>query len=462
MITKMENNKQSWRRLPLLQGILPYNRNQLAPDILAGITLAALGIPEVMGYTKIINLPVATGLYTMFIPMLVFGLFGSSKHLVVGADSATAAIVAASLIVFVLPANKQYFELAKLVALITGFMLLLARIFRFGFIADFLSRTVLVGFLSGVGFQVAFGELPHTLGIPKTGHSFIQQLVFTFQHLSNTDLQSLVISIITIGVIVVFDKILPKFPGALVVVIGMIIVSATMHWGNHGVSLVGEVPSGLPKPGFIPDVSWADTLNVLPICFSCFVVVLAQSAATSRAYATRYRESFSENQDLVGLSLANIAACCSSAFVVNGSPTKTAMVDSAGGRSQVSQFTTVTMVLLVLLFLTKPLSFLPNAVLASIVLLIGVKLINIRALREIYKVKPREFALAAVTAATVIFIGVEQGILLAIVLSLLQQVRRNYQPHTGIIVHDATADWRMEKVSPNEMIEPGLIMYWFG
>jgi high affinity sulfate transporter 1 len=458
----MENKKHAWRLLPLLQGILPYNKNQLAPDILAGITLAALGIPEVMGYTKIINLPVVTGLYTVLIPMLVFGLFGSSKHLVVGADSATAAIVAASLVAFALPANKQYFELAKLVALITGFMLLLARIFRFGFIADFMSRTVLVGFLTGVGFQVAFGELPHTLGIPKSGHGFINQLLYTFQHLSNTDWTSLIISVITIGIIVGFEKFFPKFPGALVVVVGMIVASAGWHWGNHGVSLIGEVPSGLPKLSFIPDVHSADILNVLPVCFSCFVVVLAQSAATSRAYAIRYRESFSENLDLVGLSFANIAASCSSAFVVNGSPTKTAMVDSAGGKTQVSQLTTVAMVMLVLLFLTKPLSFLPNAVLASIVLLIGVKLIDVSGLREIYKVRPREFALAAITALTVIFIGVEQGILLAIVLSLLQQVRRSYQPHTGIIMHDATEQWRMEKVAPNEMIEPGLIMYWFG
>jgi high affinity sulfate transporter 1 len=448
--------------MTLFQGILPYNKNQLAPDILAGITLAALGIPEVMGYTKIIDLPVVTGLFTIFIPMLVFCLFGSSKHLVVGADSATAAIVAGSLIAFAIPSDKHYYELAKLVALVTGCMLLLARIFRFGFVADFMSRTVLVGFLTGVGFQVAFGELPHTLGFAKKGHGFINQFFHTFRDLPHTDSKSLIISAIAIVVIVVFEKLLPKFPGALLVVIGMIFASAVFHWGDHGVSLIGEVPSGLPKLGFIPDVSSTDLLNVLPVCFSCFVVVLAQSAATSRAYATRYREPFNENLDLVGLSLANIAACCSSAFVVNGSPTKTAMVDSAGGRTQVSQLATVTMVLLVLLFLTKPLSFLPNAVLASIVLLIGVKLIDLRGLREIYKVRPREFALAAVTAATVIFIGVDAGILLAIVLSLLQLVQRSYHPHTGIILHDATEQWKMEKVAPNEMIEPGLIMYWFG
>lgn len=457
----MGKKKQLWR-FPLLQGILPFDKKQLAPDIMAGITLAALGIPEVMGYTKIIELPVVTGLYTILIPMLIFGLLGSSKHLVVGADSATAAIVAAALVTIAIPATGFYLELARLVALVTGCMLLLARIFRVGFIADFMSRTVLIGFLTGVGFQVALGEFPHTLGLPKGGHGFIAQMIFTFQHLSQTDMQSLFISLVTISVIVGFEKFLPKFPGALLIVVGMTITSAVFHWGEHGVSLIGNVPSGLPRLGFIPDVNWSDVLKVLPVSFSCFVVVLSQSAATSRAYAVRYREPFNENLDLVGLSLANIAASCSSTFIVNGSPTKTAMVDNAGGRSQVSQLATVSMVLIVLLFLTRPLSFLPNAVLASIVLLIGIKLIDIKGLREIYRIKPNEFTIAIATTVTVVFVGVEQGILLAIVLSLLQLVKRSYQPKTRIIMHDATEKWRMEKVAPNEMIEPGLMMYWFG
>jgi MFS superfamily sulfate permease-like transporter len=227
------------------------------------------------------------------------------------------------------------------------------------------------------------------------------------------------------------------------------------------VQVVGEIPNGLPRLG-LPDATWSDVWLVLPISLSCFVVILAQSAATSRAYAMRYHDNFNQNVDLVGLSLANIAAGCSSTFVVNGSPTKTAMVDSAGGRSQWSQLTAVVMVLLVLLFLTKPLSFLPHAVLSAIVFMIGIKLVDYRGLAEIYRLKPREFAVAIATAAVVVVVGVEQGIVFAVVLSLLQHVRRSYRPHTAVILHDEKDHWRMEEAVPGRMLEPGLVMFWFG
>src|SRR5215831_5119592 len=321
--TEPEVGKQRW---PILQGILPLDKSGYAADITAGITLAALGIPEVMGYTKIIGTPVVTGLYTLLLPVLAFAIFGSSRHLVVSADSATAAMVSAALIsLSFVPNSPKYIALTSLVGLVAAGMLLVARVLRAGFLADFLSRTVLIGFLSGVGIQVALGELHGMLGLEKSGHGFLRQLFFTIQHLPDTHLTSLLISLAVLGVILGFEIYTPRFPGALLAVIGMIMASASFHWGSHNIQLVGEVPSGLPGLG-PPNVSWADIPLVLPIAFSCFIVILAQSAATSRAYALRYRDIFSQNADLVGLSLANAAAGCSSTFVVNGSPTKTAMV----------------------------------------------------------------------------------------------------------------------------------------
>jgi high affinity sulfate transporter 1 len=452
----------SRRRPPLLQGILPFDKSRLAADIMAGVTLAALGIPEVMGYTKIIGTPVITGLYTMLLPIIVFALLGSSRHLVVSADSATAAIVAAALAGLAIPAaSEKYVAMTSLVALVAAAMLLLARILRMGFLADFLSRTVLVGFLSGVGVHVAGNEVRGMLGLPHGGHGFWSQLAFTVRHVPQTDMMCLCISLVVLGVIIVFERFAPRFPGALVAVVGMIAASAAFHWGSRGISLVGEVPGGLPRIG-LPDVSWKEIMPVLPVSFSCFVVILAQSAATSRAYAMRYREEFSENVDLVGLSLANVVAGCSGTFVVNGSPTKTAMVDSAGGRSQISHLATAAMVLVVLLFLTGPLSYLPNAVLAAIVFHIGLKLIDVKGLKQIFRQKPNEFAVAMVTAATVVIVGVEQGIMLALLLSLIQHVRRSYQPHMALIVSDAVEHWRMEPLETDDMIEPGLVMFWFG
>ena len=241
----------------------------------------------------------------------------------------------------------------------------------------------------------------------------------------------------------------------------MVAASAMFHWGNHGIKLVGEVPSGLPALG-LPIVTWNDVPLVLPIAFSCCIVILAQSAATSRAYAFHYGERFSEDTDLVGLSVANLAAGLSGTFVVNGSPTKTAMVDTAGGRSQIANLTTAATVLLVLLFLTKPLSYLPNAVLAAIVFMIGVKLIKLRGLAEIRKKSWNEYVVALAIAAIVLFIGVKEGNLSAIVLSLLDHVRQGYRPHTAIILADPVEHWRMEPVAPgkNDRAGPGDVLVW--
>src|SRR5215831_14724391 len=223
----ISTNSKRKLSLPILQGLLPFDKVRIGPDIMAGITLAALGIPEVMGYTKIIGTPVITGLYTLFLPVLVFALFGSSRHLVVSADSATAAIVAAGLAALSLTANTpKYVALTSLIGLVTAGILLLARILRLGFLADFLSRTVLVGFLSGVGVQVALGELHEMLGIEKGGNGSLRQLLFTLQHLPDMRLPVLLIALTVLAIIAGFDIVAPRFPGALLAVIGMTVASA--------------------------------------------------------------------------------------------------------------------------------------------------------------------------------------------------------------------------------------------
>ena len=450
-----------WLRMPLFHGLLPLDQSRIWADLAAGLTLAAVGIPEVMGYTKIIQTPVITGLYTMFLPILAFAIFGSSRHLVVAADSATAVMVATALTSLAAPYSSRYVALTALVALTAGAMLLVARLLRLGFLADFLSRTVLVGFLTGVGVQVALGQLQGMLGLEKGGHGVLGSLFFTLQHLPDTHWPSAIISLCVLAVIVGGNRIADHFPGALLAVAAAIAVSFVFHLEKSGVKIVGEVPGGLPRLG-LPDVAWNDLPIVLSVSISCFIVILAQSAATSRAYALRYRDQFDENRDLVGLALANTAAACSGTFVVNGSPTKTAIVDTAGGRSQLSHLATATVVLLVLLFFTGPLSYLPNPVLAAIVFLIGVKLIDYRGLSEIYRKSQQEFSLAIITAATVVFIGVEEGILLAVVLSLLQHVRQGYRPHTAVMVRHPDDHWLMEKPAPGKLAEPGVVIYWFG
>jgi MFS superfamily sulfate permease-like transporter len=426
------------------------------------LTLAALGIPEVMGYTKIIGTPIVTGLYTLLLPVIAFAIFGSSRHLVVSADSATAAMVAAALTALAFTSNTAaWVELTSLIAIVAAAILLLARILRLGFLSDFLSRTVLVGFLSGVGVQVAAGQLHEMLGIDKGGHGFFRQMLFLGTHVGHTHVPTLLVAVAVLAIIVVLERVAPRFPGALLAVIAMTAASAFFHWSDRGIHVIGAVPSGLPHVG-LPHLRYHEMVTVLPIALSCFIVILAQSAATSRAYALKYHEPLNQNADLVGLSFANVAAACTGTFVVNGSPTKTAIVDGAGGRTQWSHVTTAVVVLMVVLFLTRPLGFLPTGVLASIVFLIGVKLVDVRGLTKIGRVAPREFALAIITAGTVIVFGVEQGIILAVVLSLLQHVRHSYRPPTAVMLKEGSQWELVEDAPPGTMTAPGLVIYWFG
>jgi MFS superfamily sulfate permease-like transporter len=191
-------------------------------------------------------------------------------------------------------------------------------------------------------------------------------------------------------------------------------------------------------------------------------MIVAQSSVTARAYAMRHHQTLDQNRDLLGLCAADTAAALSGTFVVNGSPTQTAMVETSGGSSQLAHLTTAATVGVVLLFLTGPLKFLPICVLGAIVFVVAMHLVDVSGLRTLQRNSPKEFNLAVVTAAAVVFIGVEHGILLALVVSLLQHVRHGYRPHTAVILHDPVEHWQMQPVMPGKMIEPGLVMYWFG
>jgi SulP family sulfate permease len=454
-------NKTGGVRLPVLQGVLPISAAQLPAEIIAGITLAALAIPEVMGYTKISGTPVITGLYTILIPTALFAVFGSSRHLVVGADSATAAILAAGLSGIAASGSDEYMALAAVLAFMAAGFLILARIIGLGFMADFLSRTVLIGFLTGVGVQVALGQVAGMLGLPGGGHGTPAKVWSDLQYISETNLYALAVALGVLVLIGGSKKISTKIPGALIAVIGAIILSWALDLGQH-MHVLGAVPGGLPHVG-LPEVNWSWSLvqQLLPTGFAMFVVILAQSAATSRAYAARYNERFNENVDLVGLALANIGAGLSGTFVVNGSPTKTQMVDSAGGRSQISLLIMTGIVVLVLLVVTGPLAYLPEAVLAAVVFLIGIDLIDLRGMRNIFVQRRSEFWVALITALMVVFVGVEQGILLAIVLSLIDHTRRGYRPKNAVLVRSGTGAWEARPVAARSQVLPGLLIYRF-
>jgi MFS superfamily sulfate permease-like transporter len=447
--------------LNLFQGMKPVKRPGAVRDALAGIVFAATDIPQALGYTRIAGMPVVTGLYGLLLPLLAFATFGSSRFLVVAADSATAAILRSGLNGIAPSSSARYVALAGLVALLTAFFLLLARLLKFGFIADFLSRTVLVGFLTGVGFQVGISVLGQMVGVPTDSRKTLVQLFEVCRRLPQVHLPTLFVTIAVLAFVFALRRFAPKVPGSLLVVIGATAVSAAWNFAGRGIATVGPVAGGLPHLG-IPDVYWSDILPMAPIAASCAVMILAQSAATARIYAARHNQRVDADQDIVGISAANAAAALSGGFVVNGSPTQTAIVEGAGSRSQIAQMTAALTVALVLLFLTGPLQYLPQCVLGAMVFLVALHMIDLRGMGRIRKESPAEFALATFTALFVVAAGVEQGIVLAMIVSLLRIVHHSYHPRSGVMISERDGTWKLIPPLKGAVTEPGLVLYRFG
>jgi high affinity sulfate transporter 1 len=440
-----------------------YRREWMSRDVVAGVTLAAVAIPECMGYTSIAQTPIATGLYTVIFPTIVFALLGSSKLLVVGADSATAAILAAGLagltVPGLTPASSEWVAFSSLVALVCGGMLLLARVLRLGFLGDFLSASVLIGFLTGVGIQVMGGQVPDMLGVPKGGGRWLEQQWDWITEVPNASVPTIAFALGTLVISLGFKRFSPRIPGAIVAVVLSIIISAATDAKAHGVAVVGSVERGLPPIGLPPGISWDDVPRVLGIAFACFVLIIAQSAATSRSFAMRHGDRVDVNRDIVGLAGANVAAGLSGTFVVNGSPTKTQILDGQKGRTQLANLTMSAAVLIVVLVATAVLDDMPKAVLAAIVFLIGIDLIDLLGLRLLARRRWSEFLIAAITCVVVFTVGVEQAIILAVILSVLDLVRRQYSPRDFIIRPDGRGGVVYEKAVTGRESLPGLIIY---
>ncbi|GAA1962708.1 SulP family inorganic anion transporter [Microbacterium deminutum] len=442
-----------------------YKPSWLSADLIAGVTLAAIAIPEVMGYTSIAQTPVITGLYTIIFPTLLFALLGSSRLLVVGADSATAAILAAGLaglgIAGLSPNTAEWVAWTSLVALVCGVLLVLARLLRLGFLGDFLSASVLIGFLTGVGIQVLTGQIPGMLGIPKGKGNWFEQQWYMITHIGDANAWTVLFAAGTLVIIVGCRLISRNIPGAVIAVILSIIVSNALDASSHGVAVIGPVQGGLPPFGLPAGITLSDIPAVIGVALSCFFLIIAQSAATSRSFAMKHSQRVDINRDIVGLAGANFAAGLTGTFVVNGSPTKTEILDEQRGRSQMANIAMSVVVLIVVLFLTRFLTNMPVAVLAAIVFMIGLGLVDFKGLNRIRAARVSEFVIACFTAIVVFSWGVEQGIILAIMLSIVELVRRAYSPKDFLVgVDKAGAPTYVAATAGSESL-PGLIVFRF-
>ena len=299
------------------------------------------------------------------------------------------------------------------------------------------------------------------LGVTAPSKQTLSKLLEVARALPHAHAADLAVSIGVIAIVLAARLVTRRIPGPLIAVIIAIGVSRAADLARHGVALVGPVPRGLPALG-LPALGWHEATALSGVAASMFVVILAQSAATSRAYAVKYEEAFNENTDLVGLGAANAAAAFSGTFVVNGSPTKAQIVDNAGGRSQLAPLFTAAVVLVVLLLFTGPLAYLPDAALAAVVFLIAIGLIDVKGMRSIRAVRKREWAVALIATAAVVVLGVEYGIVVAVVASIVDHLRHSYSPLNSVLVKSPAGRWQPVPVLPGARTEDGLVVYRFG
>jgi len=432
---------------------------RLKREIPAGITLAVVGIPISMGYASIAHMPLSTGLYAMVLPAIAYAAIGSSRHLVVSADSASAAILAAGLAGMAPDGSQNYVALAGLVAGLTGVFLLIARLLRLGFVANFLSRTLLAGFLLGVGISVAFSQIPKMLGIATSAHDPVPVVRAIAGHLDAVSIPTLVVSLVTLALLVLGRRLRRGSMEIMVVVTGITLVS--LGWLHPwSIATVGNLQSGWPTLSW-PRVPSGSFPHLMALALSLSVVIVAQSTSVARSMAVRHHEALDADHDLVGLGAANIAAMVSGTFVVNSSVTKTELGDRLGSQSQWTSLIGAGVAMVAVLTMTGLLSRLPAAILGAVVFFIAANMTHVGSLVDIYRRRRDEFVLAILTALSVLLIGIEAGILISVALCLLNHIRHGYHPKTGLVTRDEDGHWVLHPLTEKSHVEPGIFLYRF-
>jgi high affinity sulfate transporter 1 len=421
-----------FQRVPVLTSLRGYKRSWLSRDLTAGMLIVALAIPLSMGMAELAGLPAVAGLYSCILPLAAYALFGSSRQLVVALDASTAAMLAAAVAPLAGGDPLRYAALAGGLTLLVGVTLLVAGAARLGLIADFLSEPVLQGYQAGIALVVIASQLPRLLGVRVTTDSTLGRFYEVARDVGVTEPLSLVIGIATLVFVMLLRRRRPAFPGALVALALGALAAYVFDLADHGVTVLGVIPSGLPGLT-VPDVSWADVKTLLPAAAAIALMAAGDTLVSSRAFAVRGGYDVDANRDLVGLGAANVVSAVSGGITISASAARTAVAESVGSRTQVASLTAAALMAVVLLFLTAPLSYVPMATLAAIVIAAVLRLIDLVALRMLYRVRRVEFAIAVAAVSGVVTIGVLEGVVIAMALSLLDFLWRTTRPHDAVL-----------------------------
>ncbi|QQS22414.1 SulP family inorganic anion transporter [Candidatus Saccharibacteria bacterium] len=448
-------------RLSLTPSIFSYKKKYLKSDIIAALLVTAIAIPESLGFAVIVGLPAVTGLYSALFAPIVFGLLASTRRLVVGADSATAALIAGGAVLVAQSGTAEYAGAVTLISILTAVLLFMMAAFKLGFLADLISRPVMVGFLAGVGVQLIVTKLPEMLGISAKGDLWAH-VSAVFSNLGSMNGMTVTVSILVVGIIVLTRA--TKIPGEL----GGLLLAGVFAWGFHiadyGVKLVGALPRGLPALG-IPELNIGTVVSLLPAALSIALVVLAQSSAVIRSLAAEHDDRLRLNQDLFALGSANLASAMSHGFAINGSPPRSIASDLAGGHTQLVNILMGVLVGAVLLFGGDLFGYVPQAALSAVVCMIGLRLIRLQELRYIWTMHRIEFFVAMIALVVTALFGVLQGILIAVIVSLMERLSRQYRPRDEILLRDGRlSSWAQQRITNHDHEDNhprGLLVYSF-
>lgn len=420
------------RWLPGLANLLQYRREWFRYDLQAGLSVAAVQIPIAIAYAQIVGLPPQYGLYACVLPMMVYALVGSSRQLMVGPDAATCAMVAGAIAPLALGDPERLAQLAVIVTVLVGLMLIGAGIARAGFIASFFSRPILIGYLNGIGLSLLAGQLGKVLGYKIEGDGFILSLLNMLQRLGETHWPTLAIGAGALALLIWLPRRFARLPAALVTVAIATLCVGVLRLDRYGVSVLGPIPSGMPQLSW-PETNLSELKRLLRDALAIATVSFCSAMLTARSFAARNGYTVNANHEFLALGVSNIAAGVSSGFAISGADSRTAVNSMVGGKSQLVGIIAALVIALILLFFTAPMAWIPQAALGAVLLMAGWGLIDIQAMRVIRKLSRFEFWLCVLTTLGVIGVGVLPGIIVAVLLAILRLLKSIYQPTDAVL-----------------------------
>ncbi|MBG4582093.1 SulP family inorganic anion transporter [Pseudomonas aeruginosa] len=449
------------RWVPGLDSLLHYRRAWFRPDVQAGLSVAAIQIPTAIAYAQLAGFPPQVGLYACILPMLIYALIGSSRQLMVGPDAATAAMVAAAITPLAAGDPQRLVDLSMIVAIMVGLFSIVAGLARAGFIASFLSRPILVGYLNGIGLSLLVGQLGKLFGYEAATSGFVAGILALLENLLHIHWPTLILGSLSLLLMVLLPRRFPQLPGALCGVLLASLAAALLGLDRYGVELLGEVPAGLPQLSW-PQTSLEELKSLLRDATGITVVSFCSAMLTARSFAARHGYSINANHEFVALGLANIGAGVSQGFAISGADSRTAVNDMVGGKTQLVGVVAALVIAATLLLLNKPLGWVPMPALGAVLLLAGWGLIDVQALKGFWKLSRFEFSLCLLTTVGVLSVGVLPGIFVAVSIAVLRLLYYTYRPSDAVLGWMHGIDGQVELAKyPQATTLPGLVIYRF-